>query len=196
MKRLIFLSSICIWFFGCVGTNSKGTPKLEVNVTEINFCTQPSGETAVWNNLQLRNTGKGPLEISSLRMRGDAGCAFTCSYPDARQSDAVIACPNEAGKDGQSKITLEAGNTLLVRIEYAPSARDSKDAAALVIKSDAENQTDNSGKAVPLVIPMCGIGTDAGENDADGGLSDAGFNSESCAACESVSSDADYCKAR
>ncbi len=181
---------------GCVGGNSKGTPKLEINATEINFCSRPSGETTVWNNVQLRNTGKGPLTISSLRVRGDAGCAFACTYMDPQYSDVLIACPSEVGGGPQAEMTLDAGQTLLVRIEYTPSAPGTPDAAALVIKSDAENQTDTSGKVVPIAIPMCGTGIDAEGGDADGGLLDASLDDGSCAACESLPSDAETCKAR
>jgi hypothetical protein len=189
MKRHFFIATVII--SAVCGCNKSGAPKLEVNVESINFCNQAPEERAVWNNLQLRNVGRGTLDIFGIRIRGDEGCAFSCEYS---QNGELVSCPNENDNSVQPKISIDEDTTLLVRIEYMPSSSETEDSAALVIESNAENLGTGEEKTELLVLPMCGNGNtaagagDAGDETPDGGLSDGGASAalEDCGACETV----------
>lgn len=190
MKRTYILFLFCFSFLGCIG-NSTSSPKLEFNVESINFCDRALDSTTLWNNLQLRNPGKGALTISSLAIRGDESCAFTCEFPNPGGGDKLITCPNEDDAASLPPFMIAAGATLLVRIGYTPSAVFEGDSAALIVASDAFNLLKGEEKTAVTEIAMCGFGAPADPVTADGGMSlDAGIpadggpdTEDDCPAC-------------
>ena len=177
MKRTLYILLSSFALLGC--GNSGASPKLELNVESVSFCESPS----VFNNLQLRNTGNGPLTISKIRMRGDADCAYTCEYV-VPGKNGVQSCLNEDSASN-STVHLEADQTILVRIEYtAPEAGDPA-AAAVVIESNALNLLEDDASTATVVVSLCAgtIVTDGGDL-SDAGTSDAGDAESTCSACE------------
>ena len=180
MNRSYIIILTCSTLCGCLG-NSASSPKLELNVDSINFCGRPVDDTVLWNNLQLRNPSKGVLTISSISIRGDEGCAFSCEYPDPGGSGALISCPAEGSSS--RAFALEGGRTLLVRIGYTPSSLGESDSAALIIESDASNLIEDGAKTAVTAIGMCGFGVDETPS-ADAGVSaDGGLEGGDCPAC-------------
>lgn len=190
MKRLPIII-LSIWFFGCIGEGGKTTAKLELNVDTIHFCERTVGEPFVWNDLQLINTGKGPLTIKNIELRGDTGCAFACEYrSDTR---GIVSCPRESKGTEGALVTIPKGAARLVRLTYTPSEAGYLDEAGLVITTDADN-IGNTGEWRQRVVSMCGQGvaadtdTEAGDSpdggvgaEPDGGLTtDAGTGCGSC----------------
>jgi hypothetical protein len=188
MKRLIYLALIGS-LSGCLGGGNETTSKLKLNADAVNFCDRVVGESYVWNNLQLRNTGKGPLTVKSIQIRGDQGCAFQCFYDTG--GGRTSKCPRESGGGSVPPVTIFKGGTLLLRVIYEPGAEEYTDRATLVIATDADN-LDDDGEWHNLLIPLCGHGVadlspegDAGPDDGeDAGVSegDAGMTGD-CGDC-------------
>jgi len=179
MKRFTFFILIYL-LTGCLGEGSKATSKLELNVDAVNFCDRVVGESFMWNDLQIRNTGKGPLTIRSIKIRGDAGCAFQCSY---NSGNGIAKCPRESSSSKATSVTVADGDTLLVRVIYTPSTEDEADKATLVITSDADNLGEDDVEWPVALVPMCGQGVGAADTEGDAGapLVDAG--PEECGDC-------------
>jgi hypothetical protein len=173
MTRLYFIALIFV-LTGCIGEGTKATSKLELNVGSVNFCERTVGESFAWNDLQLLNTGKGPLDIQSILVRGDEGCAFQCFYrPTGRTS--LVACPPEGSGANALPASILAGETLLVRVVYTPGAEDNTDQATLVINTNADNtEPKNKNGWGQVLVPLCGTGVPA-DTDVEG---DAGADSE------------------
>ncbi len=187
MKRTVAIILTGLALVGCIG-NSSSSAKLELNAEQINFCGRPMDDTVFWNNLQLRNTGKGILTISSIAVRGDERCAFTCEYPDPSGNGKLIPCVNEG--TSFSPFALDAGHTLLLRVGYTPSSLEEGDVAALVIHSDAANLLEGEAKTAVSEIGICGHGvagdapTDVDDAAADAGVPmDGGTGDGECVAC-------------
>ena len=179
MKRTLLILLNCLALSGCTG-NSDGSPKLELNAESVSFCESPS----VFNNLQLRNTGSGPLTISKIGMRGDGGCAYTCDYAVPGAVD-VRPCRNEGAKSAE--VRLEAGQTILVRIGYTAPVEGEAAPAAVVVESNALNLLAGDASTATVVIPLCaGMPVTDGGDLLDAGISDAGTVDVSCSACEEI----------
>ena len=185
MKRILYIVVVCCALWGCAGEESGTSAKLELNVASIQFC-EPS---SVFNNLQIRNSGKGPMTIRGIWMRGDEACSFSCDYAIPGNSGRVMTCPNEGS--GGTSIRLDAGHTLLVRLEYTASGGTEMDSGAVVIESDAANLLEGDETSALSVVPLCGnagsdgdFSSDAGESD--GGESDGGVTPPSCGSCDTV----------
>ncbi len=180
MKRFYFyLLSLAL--SGCLNEGGTATSKLELNVDDVNFCGRPYGESFAWNDLQIKNTGKGPLTIKSIKIRGDAGCAFECSYSSGR---SIASCVREASSGGTS-VSVAEGDSLLVRVVYTPSDEDASDKATLIITTDADNLTDDEEKLAVVKVPVCGRGLPVDTDTAgDAGVpTDGDAGVEACGDC-------------
>ena len=182
MKRLFLFITFSV-LSGCLSDGSNTTSKLELNVDEVNFCTRPYGDSFVWNDLQLRNTGKGPLNIKSIAIRGDAGCAFECSYNTGK---GITNCPRESAASSRAPFSVAEGDSLLVRVTYTPGEEEDEDAsdlATLIITTDADNVTNEETNWSVVKVPMCGWGIALPDTDGDAGILDIDAGSGGCESC-------------
>ena len=204
-QHAYLIGIIFVWVTGCIGRNNEETGKLEKNVDSINFCHREMNATVVWNDVQLRNTGRGELTISKMAVRGNETCAFDVSYATGATASKPksVAVPPERNAKSFKPVTLSPSGALLIRVAYTPSEIALEDRADLLISSDAENLDKQ------LVIPMCGAGwygtavdggvgavVDGGEVvDASIESEDAGIDSMECEACSApLDKDAPYCE--
>jgi hypothetical protein len=162
MKRTTLVLSVYLLLAGCIDAKATRKPKLVLNVDAINFCLKEAGETFVWNDLQLRNTGSGPVLVHGIEVRGDQGCAFQCVYESApaggEGSSKLMPCPAEGKAAGFQPIEIAPDTTLLLSVAYTPAMTGQTDNAALVVTSDAANIPPEEAELKKLVIPMCGTG--------------------------------------
>ncbi len=185
------MSSICL-LAGCIGEDTENA-KMVLNVDTINFCNRTLGETVVWNDVQITNTGRSDLLLSKIAVRGDDTCAFQVFYPEQTPAGKLKTrlAPQEQNSKGFSPVTVPPDQGILLKVVYTPSEIDKADHADLVIQSNASNLVENTEKTVTTVISMCGFGaaaessTTAAAGDAgaeeDGGLPmDGGVPCESC----------------
>jgi hypothetical protein len=170
MKRTTTAFYLSLLVAGCIDSKATRTPELVLNVEEINFCAKEVGETYHWNNLQLRNTGSGPVTVHGVSLRGDQDCVFGCRYQGVRAegtgATVMVTCPSE-GAANPPPVVIAPDTTLLLQLTYTPSAMDHTDSAALVVTSDAENIPPEDAELKTMVVPMCGTGVASGL-DADG----------------------------
>lgn len=183
MKRTVLFPLAAIFAASCINSGASDKSRLELNVETINFCEKEVGKTFHWNDLQLRNTGKDPTTISGIALRGNESCAYRCFYerpPAAVGGEPTLEPCAEEGSAAQfAPIEIAPGTTFLMRMSYTPTAVGVVDRAALVIATDAGNQTSDEEETATLVVTICGKGieaappepgTDAGAPDPDGGV--------------------------
>ncbi len=176
MKPNFLLLLPALFAASCINSVASDKSRLELNVDTVNFCQKEVGKTFQWNDLQLRNTGSETTTVSGIALRGNGACAFQCYYerPPAMPSGepTLEPCHEEGAGAGFGPIEIDPGTTFLMRMSYTPTGVGIVDTAALVITTDAGNQTADEEEVATLVVPMCGVGIDAppAEPETDAGL--------------------------
>ena len=116
------------------GTGSGTAPAVGFDHTSVSFGGQMLTTTSTATNVQLKNTGLGPLTINSIATSGDF----------AETSTGATACP-------VSPATLAAGANCVISVTFAPTVVGARTGALTV--------TDNANGS-PQSIPLAGSGWD------------------------------------
>lgn len=116
------------------GTGSATAPVVGFDHTSVPFGGQMLTTTSSPTNVQLKNTGLGPLTINSIAASGDF----------AETSTGATACP-------VSPATLAAGANCIISVTFAPTAVGARTGTLTV--------TDNANGS-PHSIPLSGSGWD------------------------------------
>src|SRR4051812_6742092 len=109
-----------------------GTPSVTFTPTSLTFGAQAINTTSAPQSITIKNTGNGSLFINSAATRGTNALDFT-----------------QVG-DGCSGLTLPAGATCSVSINFSPKATGTRSATFIL--------TDNA-PASPQTVPITGTGT-------------------------------------
>jgi len=111
-----------------------GTPAVTFTPTSLTFAAQDVGTTSAAQSVTVANTGSGPLFINSAQTRGADPLDFT------------------EVNDGCSGLTLAAGTSCSVAINFSPTTTGTR-SATLIITDNAPNSPQN------LAITGTGTGT-------------------------------------
>jgi hypothetical protein len=109
-----------------------GAPAVAFTPTSLSFAAQPIGTTSAPQSITVTNTGNGSLFINSAATRGANPLDFT------------------QVSDGCSGLTLAAGTSCSVSINFSPTASGARSATFIL--------TDNA-PASPQTVPISGTGT-------------------------------------